>query len=106
MTVLAVANDATATSYTNDSSFRDGLLNVTNEYRVHHNASKLEWNTTLADYAQDLAEGCEFEHSVSFTSQISRSLLAPHSARAVDRQTRYLATEAGVCMDCGKIRGS
>ncbi|KAB2100716.1 hypothetical protein AG0111_0g10673 [Alternaria gaisen] len=63
MTVLAAAADEATTSYMSDSSFQDDLMNVTNEYRVQHNASKLEWNTTLSDYAQDLADGCKFEHS-------------------------------------------
>jgi uncharacterized protein YkwD len=68
MTVLAAAADEATTSYTSDSSFQDDLMNVTNEYRVQHNASKLEWNTTLSDYAQDSADGCKFEHSVRYTT--------------------------------------
>jgi hypothetical protein len=72
MAVLTVADGTTTTSYTDDDSFRNDLMNVTNEHRVQHNASRLEWNTTLAEYAQDWADGCQFEHSVSFISQMSK----------------------------------
>jgi uncharacterized protein YkwD len=46
--------------------FRDAVLNSTNQYRAQHEASALKWNQTLASYAQDHADSCEFKHTVSF----------------------------------------
>ncbi|KAF2842867.1 PR-1-like protein [Patellaria atrata CBS 101060] len=54
---------STSSSYTSDREFRDAVLNSTNTYRAQHNASDLHWNDTLADYARDWAEGCQFGHS-------------------------------------------
>lgn len=44
--------------------FKDAVLNSTNLYRAQHEASALRWNQTLASYAQDHAESCEFKHTV------------------------------------------
>ncbi|KAF2845084.1 PR-1-like protein [Plenodomus tracheiphilus IPT5] len=52
-----------STQYTDDTQFRDAVLNVTNTYRKQHNATALEWNSTLADFAADWSEDCEFKHS-------------------------------------------
>ncbi|CBX90134.1 hypothetical protein LEMA_P062600.1 [Plenodomus lingam JN3] len=49
--------------YTDDTRFRDVVLDVTNTYRKQHNATALGWNSTLADYAADWSEDCEFKHS-------------------------------------------
>ncbi|KAI8936149.1 hypothetical protein NX059_007644 [Plenodomus lindquistii] len=49
--------------YTDDTRFRETVLDVTNTYRKQHNATALEWNSTLADYAADWSEDCEFKHS-------------------------------------------
>ncbi|CAO2648709.1 Nn.00g096580.m01.CDS01 [Neocucurbitaria sp. VM-36] len=53
----------TSTEYTNDDAFRESILNVTNTYRKEHNATGLEWNETLAEFAGEWGEGCRFEHS-------------------------------------------
>jgi len=45
--------------------FKDALLNTTNQYRARHEANALKWNQTLASYAQDHADSCEFKHTVS-----------------------------------------
>lgn len=44
---------------------RDAVLNSTNLYRSHHESRALTWNASLASYAQDYADGCKFQHSVS-----------------------------------------
>lgn len=49
--------------YTKDSLFQSTILNVTNTYRKQHNATSLKWNDTLADFAKDWSEKCDFEHS-------------------------------------------
>jgi uncharacterized protein YkwD len=46
--------------------FRDAVLNSTNQYRALHEASAVKWNQTLASYAQNHADSCEFKHTVSF----------------------------------------
>ncbi|KAH7391735.1 CAP domain-containing protein [Pyrenochaeta sp. MPI-SDFR-AT-0127] len=49
--------------YTQDTAFRDSILNVTNTYRKQHNATRLVWNDTLADYAGEWSGECKFGHS-------------------------------------------
>ena len=49
--------------------FRDAVLNSTNQYRAQHEASALKWNQTLASYAQDHADSCEFKQTVSYPLQ-------------------------------------
>lgn len=51
-------------SYTNPAIFEDDILNQTNYYRRQHNASALIWNDTLATYANNWAEPCNWKHSV------------------------------------------
>lgn len=62
---LISAQQQSSTEYTNDDSFRDAIMNTTNTYRRQHNATALEWNNTLAEYASDWGKDCVFEHSVS-----------------------------------------
>ncbi|KUL87676.1 hypothetical protein ZTR_05889 [Talaromyces verruculosus] len=50
-------------SYTNPAIFENDILNQTNYYRRRHNASDLTWNDTLATYAKQWAEPCNWEHS-------------------------------------------
>ncbi|KAF1845549.1 PR-1-like protein [Cucurbitaria berberidis CBS 394.84] len=54
---------ATSAEYAKDDAFRDAVLNVTNTYREQHNATKLEWNKTLAEFAGDWSDDCKFKHS-------------------------------------------
>ena len=73
--VLALADDNVVTvtaerpiptsepSYTDGDDFKDAMLETTNQYREEHSASPLEWNNTLASFAKEHAEKCEFEHS-------------------------------------------
>lgn len=63
-TITVQAPVSTSSSYTDDSSFRDDMLEAHNFYRQAHNASDLEWNETSARFASRWADGCEFEHSV------------------------------------------
>lgn len=44
------------------------MLEAHNFYRGQHNASSLSWNDTSAKVAEGWSEGCEFEHSVRFSS--------------------------------------
>ncbi|KAF4945940.1 hypothetical protein FSARC_14309 [Fusarium sarcochroum] len=47
-------------------SFTSAILNSTNFYREEHNATALEWNKTLEEFATDYLddnEDCDFEHS-------------------------------------------
>lgn len=39
------------------------ILNYHNDYRAKHHSPALEWNTTLATYAQNWSDGCKFVHS-------------------------------------------
>ncbi|EEA24921.1 hypothetical protein TMatcc_008024 [Talaromyces marneffei ATCC 18224] len=50
-------------SYTNPVIFENDILNQTNYYRRQHNASTLIWNETLAAYAKQWAEPCDWKHS-------------------------------------------
>lgn len=57
---------STEPSYSKLEQFTSAILNSTNTYRTQHNVSDVQWNDTLADFAEDyLAENddCEFEHS-------------------------------------------
>jgi uncharacterized protein YkwD len=52
-------------SYEDDSTFQKQILDASNQFRKQHNATELSWNDTLADAAEEWAEGCKFKHSVS-----------------------------------------
>ncbi|OAL53465.1 PR-1-like protein [Pyrenochaeta sp. DS3sAY3a] len=57
------SSNATSAEYTSDTSFRDAVLDVTNTYRKQHNATGLQWNETLAGFAEEWAGECGFVHS-------------------------------------------
>jgi hypothetical protein len=57
------AEDVVST-YSTETYFRDTIVNTTDVYRIQHNASRIEWNETLAEFAQDWVDACEFKHSV------------------------------------------
>jgi hypothetical protein len=50
-------------SYTNPTNLRTSVLNSTNFFRYEHSANFLYWNTSLASYAQNWANKCQWEHS-------------------------------------------
>lgn len=52
-------------------SFEDAVLNSTNFYRKAYQAQPVTWNDGLASYAQDYAQGCVWEHSVSGNLTVS-----------------------------------
>ena len=56
-------NATSDNTYTNAELFHDQYFGLHNQYREEHNASKLEWNETLAIAAQEHAEKCIFEHT-------------------------------------------
>lgn len=60
--LLSLAS-ADTTQYTSDDLFESTVLNITNSYRQQHNASALEWNSTLASFASSHASDCAFAHS-------------------------------------------
>lgn len=70
-TAAAATSTASAStdehSYSDDSVFKNAVLDVSNTVRQNYNASALVWNETLADYAQSWSQGCKFEHSVRCT---------------------------------------
>jgi len=45
------------------SSDESTILAAHNAYRAKHSAPALKWNSTLASYAQNWSDGCEFKHS-------------------------------------------
>ena len=51
------------TTYEDEDVFQQDILNTTNWFREHYNASELVWNDTLADFAQSVVKSCVFEHS-------------------------------------------
>ncbi|KAH8703409.1 CAP domain-containing protein [Talaromyces proteolyticus] len=57
------AHSTTSPSYTNSTQLQLDSLTQTNFYRQQHNASALTWNTTLASYAQNWADHCNWKHS-------------------------------------------
>ena len=59
---IAAPTSSPSASYT--SELKGTVLNVTNFYRQQHNASLLTWNDTLANYAQNWTNGCQWEDSV------------------------------------------
>lgn len=66
LTSLLLFSSASAddtSQYTSDDLFESTVLNITNSYRQQHNASALEWNSTLASFASSHASDCAFAHS-------------------------------------------
>jgi len=51
-------------SYTGNA-LQAAVLNSTNYYRAQHQASALTWDDGLATYAQNYANECAWQHSVS-----------------------------------------
>lgn len=50
-------------------AFQSSVLNSTNYFRAQHQAQAVTWDATLADFAQNYAQGCDFKHSVGRSSQ-------------------------------------
>lgn len=63
--------------------FQDAILNSTNLYRSRHEAQALTWNSSLASYAQNYADGCKFQHSVGII--IQHGLRLPYNPDASSR---------------------
>ena len=66
-TQIVTAPSSTPTSspqYTSDVDFQSAILNSTNFFRTEHNATAVTWNSSLADYANNYATNCQFQHSV------------------------------------------
>ena len=59
------AGDGSNPTYEVVNTFKAQMLNSTNAYRKMFGASPLTWNDDLATYAQNAANGCVFEHTVS-----------------------------------------
>jgi uncharacterized protein YkwD len=60
----SAGQDAISAAYSNEANFRRGVMNVTDQYREKHNASRIAWNDTLAEFAAEVVKDCKFEHSV------------------------------------------
>jgi len=70
-TIATAIPAATGTmAYTGDV-FQSAVLNSTNYYRAQHQAGSLSWDDSLAQYAQDYAEKCQWKHSVRRLAQTS-----------------------------------
>lgn len=57
----------TPSSYTSPSDFKETVMTKTNICRKRHHADPLVWNNTLADFAQNWAEKCNWKHSVNYS---------------------------------------
>jgi uncharacterized protein YkwD len=51
-------------AYSNSTLFRADVLNATDTFRTQYNASSIQWNDTLAEFAEEVVQDCKFEHSV------------------------------------------
>ncbi|KAF2474797.1 PR-1-like protein [Lindgomyces ingoldianus] len=60
---LSLRDQQASAEYTNDKTFKNAVLNVTNTYRRLHNATAVTWNDTSAKYAQEWGNACVFKHS-------------------------------------------
>jgi hypothetical protein len=83
-----VAAEQAPAEYTDDSAFKKAILNSTNTYRKQHNATSLAWNTTLAEFAENWGESCEFGHSVCRSVYTSIALLRSSSHVEVTRKKK------------------
>lgn len=61
------------------TQFQDAVLNSTNLYRKAYQAEPVTWDDSLASYAQNYAEKCVWEHSVSTFPQTHSQLQQPTS---------------------------
>ena len=69
-TQIVTAPSSTPTSspqYTSDADFQSAILNSTNFFRTEHNATAVTWNASLANYASNYVNNCQFQHSVCIT---------------------------------------
>ncbi|KAH8647614.1 CAP domain-containing protein [Tricladium varicosporioides] len=55
--------DVKASTYTDEAIFKRDMLAGQNWYRDQHGASPLVWNDSIAAYAQNWANACNFKHS-------------------------------------------
>jgi uncharacterized protein YkwD len=53
------------------TAFKSAVLNSTNYWRAQHQAKPLTWNDKLAEFAQNHAQKCIWEHSVRGFLQLS-----------------------------------
>lgn len=65
VTDRVAAPTTTSVQYSDDLIFRTSILNSTNFFRWQHNASYIPWNISLAKYALNYAEECDWAHSHS-----------------------------------------
>jgi uncharacterized protein YkwD len=65
--VLAAAAPAVLAAPSNsDAAFKDAVLKTHNNARAKHGVPGLQWDQTLANFAQQWANvDCQFKHSVS-----------------------------------------
>lgn len=62
-------------------------MNFTDQYRMQHNASSIQWNDTLAEFAEGVVEDCKFEHSVRLSERHeSRTKRRRHAERVYDEK--------------------
>lgn len=61
----SVSAAATGAMSFQGSAIQDAVLNSTNYYRAQHQANAISWDDSLASYAQNYAQKCIWQHSVS-----------------------------------------
>lgn len=61
---FALDKRATGPSCT-DSDFISAIVDTHNAHRKYHQVGNLEWDSTLADFANSAANECKFDHTVS-----------------------------------------
>jgi uncharacterized protein YkwD len=54
----------------NDKTFQNYILDQHNDFRLYFKSPALQWNALLGIAAQDWANTCNFQHSVSSTSRL------------------------------------
>jgi hypothetical protein len=60
---LAATTPSPTTTWTTPSTFQFSILNSTNYYRYLHPASYLQYNASLATFAQSYSQQCKWEHN-------------------------------------------
>ena len=91
VTTILAAEPTQEPSFVSDQAFQDAVINSTNTYRSDYNASAVQWNDSLADFASDYVDDCNFAHSVSSAASVAPSstflrLIILQKGRAVWRE--------------------
>lgn len=64
----AIESPTLSDTYSDSQRFRDDMMNYTNYYRYLHTAAFLEYNDSLASYASDYSQQCQWRHNPDLAS--------------------------------------